>query len=189
MRKFEYTENTSEYLNMMDTVLLLMNKYFQKEWKKWFENISKGGGLDDIGYYYLVQRLEQKDFPTSVSGIKKTILELFLTARFYDNSLKLRGSTEYVRKLKEYDQKELKERYGFLTDTLILRESKRAYLISMKANAHFLGLARKHCFPIVNNNRSCLKLKKDIVRSLWDRDFRVSYTKVNDMLKEVLEEM
>lgn len=185
LRKFEYTENTSEYLEVMDDVLLIMNKEFQKEIKKFYSKIKQlGSGLDSVGLAYLIRRLESGDFPQSLKKWHRETLSLWLNARFYDNVLVL-PNENYEKLLKNISEDSLEQSYLQETDKIILRLGKVLYISNLNLNSFFLKQTRTKCHPIANN-KVCLWLKDDILKAIGERDFRISYHKINKLLPSLM---
>ena len=188
LRKFEYTDNSKAYLDTMDKVAILMNKDFRNKIDLWYGKIrveSVKAGLDTVGYHYLIRRLEKADYPSSMNKWDKQTMTLFVKAKFYDNSLNLSGTDQYALILREYAESDLKEHYRVLKDQVIKSLSKQMYLLMMKAKIKMLQLTRQHCHKVLGN-KECLWFKEDIVRAIGDKDFRVSYNKVNNLFASLL---
>lgn len=188
LRKFEYTDNSKAYLDTMEKVAILMNKDFRNKIDLWYGKIrveSVRAGLDTVGYHYLIRRLEKADYPTSLSKWDKQTMTMFVKAKFYDNSLRLDGTDQYALILREYEESDLKEHYRVLTDKVIKSLSKQMLLLMVKARIKMLKLTREHCHKVLGR-KECLWFKEDIIRAISDRDFRVSYTKVNTLFPSLL---
>lgn len=189
LRKYEYTDNSRAYLNSLDKVMLLMDKEIKLKINLWYLKIyqeSMNMGLDLIGYHYLLERLEKREYPIQITKNTKETMTLFLNARFYDNSLKIHNKSDLVlREMKGYSRSELKEHYGKLTDTILVRLSKHLEIYLMKIGAKMFQLTTQHCRKVVDR-KTCLYFKDDMIKSIGDRDFRVSYNKVNTLFTEIM---
>ena len=188
LRKYEYTVNTPQYLEGMDQTMILINKAFRKEISSVYVKIHAEGiksGLNEVGMAYLIKRLEDYDFPHLKEWNSKT-LNLFIRAKHFDNSLVLKGSTTYLKTLKEYDMKEVEAVYRAITDKVIKKISVLVYVSYLKVSNKFLAYTRVHCDFVAPNPASCVYFKDDIRKAIDSNDFRVSHHKVNNLLSDLL---
>lgn len=188
LRKYEYTDNSKAYLDSLDKVALLMDKEIALKVNLWYmkiyqESIKK---LDLVGYHYLLDRLIKEDLPNQLGNWEKKMFSLYMRARYYDNSISLYKKEDRVfRMMKDLDPQEVKSIYHSETDKVILLLAKHLRISTIKISTTFLKLTRTHCHK-ATDHKTCLYFKDDLLRAIDDRDFRVSYHKVNDLFTNIL---
>lgn len=188
LRKYEYTDNSKSYLDSLDKVALLMDKEISTKINLWYlkvyqESIQK---LDIIGYHYLLERLIQDDLPNQLTKWDKEMMSNFMYARYYDNSLSLPKKEDRVfREMKDIDRQELENIYRESADKIIIALSKHLRIYTLKMKTTFLKLSRTHCRKVLDK-KGCLYFKEDLIKAIDDRDFRVSYHKVNDLFTNIM---
>jgi len=189
LRKFEYQDNSKTYLDNLDKTILLMDKEIASKIKLWYlkmYQVSIQNGLGTIGYHYLLERMEKRDFPSQMPQSDRDTVALFLNARFYDNSLKIMKKNDLVlREMKDYSREELKRDFQALSDKVMLLLVKHLKIFIIKMGITLATLSRKNCITVIDR-KTCLFFKEDMIRAVADRDFRVSYQKVNTLFTDIM---